>query len=238
MTWQEFYDNFYDWAESTQIRKLSSVDTYGPADEVAEVMSEFALNHEEITNCMARKAIEQKIVFSADNLTDLVNCMDESVLNQLVLQSVEGVSPDDLKDMYGLIDDEILAKIYRMKGWPVPEELEGLTLAENITNLIDYVDQVSKNGFSKEQSETKEKKPRGLFSKLAMTFAVGEGVRQGIVEVAAPKPHRFYVGDHVRVRWRGQEGTVIDISGDLYLVRLKDGGFVDSYAEDQLEKDL
>ena len=26
MTWEEYYDKFYDWAESTQIKKLSSVD--------------------------------------------------------------------------------------------------------------------------------------------------------------------------------------------------------------------
>lgn len=26
MTWEEYYEEFYDWAESTQIKKLSSVE--------------------------------------------------------------------------------------------------------------------------------------------------------------------------------------------------------------------
>ncbi len=47
---------------------------------------------------------------------------------------------------------------------------------------------------------------------------------------------RFHVGEHVRVKYRGQEGTVVDINGDYYMVSLKDGGFVDSYTESQLER--
>ena len=46
---------------------------------------------------------------------------------------------------------------------------------------------------------------------------------------------KFRIGDHVRVRYRGQEGTVIDINGDLYMVSLSSGG-IDSYSESQLEK--
>jgi len=41
---------------------------------------------------------------------------------------------------------------------------------------------------------------------------------------------KFRVGDHVRVRYRGQEGTVIDINGGLYMVSLS-SGCVDSYSE-------
>ena len=41
MTWEEYYDKFYDWAESAQIKKLPSVDALGPADEVTEGMGLF-----------------------------------------------------------------------------------------------------------------------------------------------------------------------------------------------------
>jgi hypothetical protein len=46
----------------------------------------------------------------------------------------------------------------------------------------------------------------------------------------------FRVGDHVRVKYRGQEGTVVDINGNLIMVSLDDGGHVDSYDASQLEK--
>ena len=58
MTWEEYYEKFYDWAESTRIKKLSSVDAFGKSEEVAEVMLEFAFHHEDIVNRIARKAID------------------------------------------------------------------------------------------------------------------------------------------------------------------------------------
>lgn len=50
------------------------------------------------------------------------------------------------------------------------------------------------------------------------------------------KTRRFRIGDHVRVRYWGQEGTVVDINGNYYMVSLKDGRHVDSYREEELEK--
>ena len=46
----------------------------------------------------------------------------------------------------------------------------------------------------------------------------------------------FKVGDKVRVKYRGQEGYIIDKNDSLYMVSLDDGRYVDSYAADQLEK--
>lgn len=46
----------------------------------------------------------------------------------------------------------------------------------------------------------------------------------------------FSIGDKVRVKYRGQEGYIVDKNGSLYMVSLNDGGYVDSYTEDQLEK--
>ena len=82
ITWEEYYDKFYDWAESTQIKKLSSVKKYGSAEEVTEIMPEFAFVHEDIVNRMARKAIEQHIVFSAENVCDLSDSMDAALIGK------------------------------------------------------------------------------------------------------------------------------------------------------------
>lgn len=125
---------------------------------------------------------------------------------------------------------EVLTQIYKEKGLQVPEELS-FPLADSITELVDTV-----NELSMEQDKQRTKAPGGFFSKLGMLFAAGEGIRQGINDVASPKPRRFRVGDHVRVRFRGQEGTIVDINGDLYMVSLNDGGYVDSYTEDQIDR--
>ena len=48
--------------------------------------------------------------------------------------------------------------------------------------------------------------------------------------------NEFKVGDRVRVKYRGQEGYIIDKNGSLYMVSLESGQYVDSYTADQLEK--
>jgi len=46
----------------------------------------------------------------------------------------------------------------------------------------------------------------------------------------------FKIGDRVRVKYRGQEGYIIDKNGDLYMVSINNGEIVDSYYARDLEK--
>ena len=162
MTWEEYYDRFYDWAESTRISKLSSVDVLGPAEEVTEIMLEFAFSHEDIVNRIARKAIEQKVIFSAENIMDLTNCMDSGLQGQMALQSVSAFSEQDIQKFEGCLDDDVIIKLYRTRGFKVPEIFIDGEPEEEIT------------------SAWKEKGPSGFFSTLAMAFAVGHGIKKGV----------------------------------------------------------
>ena len=219
MTWEEYYDKFYDWAESTQIKKLSSVDTLGKAEEVAEIMLEFALHHEEIVNRIAKKAIDQKLVFTAENIMDLTGNMDPELQAQLAYQSAMAITAEDLISLEGFLDEDVLVKLYKLKGLHVPE-----VFCDDDDNPKAYAE------------EAEGKKPGGFFSALAMAFGIGHGIHQGINDATRNRVRKFNVGDHVRVKYRGQEGIVIDINGDLYMVSLSDGGYVDSYTESQLER--
>ena len=49
-------------------------------------------------------------------------------------------------------------------------------------------------------------------------FTEESGIHQGIKDASNVRGRKFRVGDHVRMKYRGQEGTVVDISGDLYMV--------------------
>ena len=147
--------------------------------------------------------------------------IDESLL--------EKDNKEDLEDMEGLYDEAVINKIYQLKGMALPEREPGL--AEGITNFVNYVNDLT----FEEPKPVQEKEPGGFFSKMAMAFGIGEGIRQGINDAADHPVRKFRVGDHVRVKYRGQEGTVIDINGDLYMVSLSSGS-VDSYSENQLER--
>ena len=45
----------------------------------------------------------------------------------------------------------------------------------------------------------------------------------------------FKSGDRVRVKYRGQEGYIIDKNGNLYTVSINNGQIVDSYETSDLE---
>ena len=45
----------------------------------------------------------------------------------------------------------------------------------------------------------------------------------------------FKIGDRVRVKYRGQEGYIIDKNGNLYTVSINNGQIVDSYEASDLE---
>ena len=41
MDWDSYYEKFYEWATSTQIKKMSSLTSFGASAEVAEVAQEY-----------------------------------------------------------------------------------------------------------------------------------------------------------------------------------------------------
>lgn len=44
------------------------------------------------------------------------------------------------------------------------------------------------------------------------------------------------IGDRVKVKYRGQEGYIIDKNGNLYMVSINNGQIIDSYEANDLEK--
>lgn len=46
---------------------------------------------------------------------------------------------------------------------------------------------------------------------------------------------KFKIGDRVSVKYRGQEGYIIDKNGSLYTVSINNGQIVDSYSASDLE---
>ncbi len=176
MKWEDYYDKFYDWAESTRIKKLASVAELGPAD---EVMQEFSISHEEVVNRIARKAVEQKLVFSADNIMNLINEMDSELYRQIALQSVTAFSRDDLILLEEYLDDQTMIELYKRKRIPVPEVLcDG-----------------EETRFSSVLDNHHGKNSGVFISRMAMVFGIGAGLHKGIDDVIGKSVRKYRVGD-------------------------------------------
>lgn len=180
MTWDEYYEKYYDWSESTQIKKLSSLETFGPGNEVAEIIQEFYFNHPEVANRLARKAVEHKVVFSGEDLADLTGIIDEDLQNQMVKQSASSLTEKDLESMLVCIDDEMMAQLYNSKGYKIPADWAFIDDSDKFEEEIP-LEEDNVEIETESYDETYDGKgPSGFFSKLAMGFAIGEGIRLGI----------------------------------------------------------
>ena len=157
---------------------------------------------------------------------------DGELLNDLVMEATGSCTQKNLEDLNDSgLPEELIFIIAKHYGLHIPNEgaiwQPGVLqkqideLAESVDHLTDNLNQINKN-----LGRRKHQKKSGL---LALLGVLGESNHSNDLV-------RFKIGDHVRVKYRGQEGTIVDINGKLIMVSLDDGKYVDSYDESQLEK--
>ena len=175
---------------------------------------------EDVLSRIVIDAVEHGVIFTTEQVIELNGLIDEDTL-ALAAKTVKGTfRAEQLQELEGRIDEEVLLELDKKAGTGLFHE----AIEDDFDDEPEY-DELSD-----------DKAPSGFFGRLAMAFGIGVGISQGIKDATENRPRRFRVGDHVRVRYRGQEGTVVDINGSLYIVSLNDGGYVDSYYEDQIER--
>lgn len=121
-TWDEYYEKFYDWAESTQVRNLSALTSLGSAEEVAEIIVELQVN-KSASNRLLSKAVDAKLQFSSDNLLDFLYYNDEKLAVTAVYNSADRLTAEDMENLYGVLDDDIIIEICDEYNIALPEDL-------------------------------------------------------------------------------------------------------------------
>ena len=66
MDWDSYYEKFYDWATSTQIKKMSSLTSFGASAEVSEVAQEYM--DEKAASRLIKKAVAYGVHFTPDEI--------------------------------------------------------------------------------------------------------------------------------------------------------------------------
>ena len=130
-TWDEYYEKFYDWAESTQVRNLSGLTSLGTAEEVAEIIVELQVN-ESASNRLLSKAVDARLQFSADNLLDFLYYNDEELAVAAVYNSADSLTVEDMKNLYCVLDDDIIIEVCDEYNIALPENLREEEDEENI----------------------------------------------------------------------------------------------------------
>ena len=121
-TWEEYYEKFYDWSESTQVRNLSGLTSSGSADEVGEIIIELQTNVP-AANRLLRKAVEAKLAFSGSDLVEFACINDKELATAAVRNSAERLTAEDMEYLYGMIDDTVIVELCRQHHLALPEDL-------------------------------------------------------------------------------------------------------------------
>lgn len=106
MTWDEYYDKFYDWANSTQISRISQLTSFGSADEICEVAIE--LSNEIAATRLIKKAVANGVEFSADQIIELMDALNEEGMNCAISASACTFTQEQLNDLCCAASDDVL----------------------------------------------------------------------------------------------------------------------------------
>lgn len=114
MTWAEYYNKFYDWAQSTRISRMSSITDFGPSAEVCEIAE--ALLDDKLAQRLVTKALDGGVRFKAEEIMDLSLLMDRATLTKMVATSADALNEEQLEELYSLIDDDVFERASHRAG--------------------------------------------------------------------------------------------------------------------------
>ena len=106
MKWDVFYDRFWDWAESTQIRNLSKLEDFGPSEEITEVALEYDQSH---GTRLIRKALEAGGKFRPEDIVTLIEeVLPEELYGPVFRANSAPYSWDELEELEDIVDPQLL----------------------------------------------------------------------------------------------------------------------------------
>lgn len=132
MDWKSYYDSFYDWEESTKLRRLSALTDFGPSSEVCELTCAFS--DEKGANRLIKKALAAGVQFTSEEVQELDGVVDKSLMLPLI-RSIHSLTAEELDEfIFWLPKEEMqaLAKKHHIRvdeyGYIITAEDEALEL--------------------------------------------------------------------------------------------------------------
>lgn len=115
-TWEEYYNSFYDWSLSTQKNYSYGITNYGSADEVFEILSEFAFYDKKFASRFADKAIDAGVKFTPEQVLEIEGLIDKTVFSKMAEHVSKSFTEEELEEIYMLIDDDAFNRICEKQG--------------------------------------------------------------------------------------------------------------------------
>ena len=124
LSWEEYYDGFYDWSPSTQKRYAGRLSEYGPAEEVWEIAQELECEDRAFAAKFVENAFAGGVRFTPEQVLEMTDTVDKSLLGKIAGQTAVPFNRDQLEEIYLLIDDSAFERISRRAGIDIFEDEE------------------------------------------------------------------------------------------------------------------
>lgn len=119
MRWSDYYEKINDWAVSTAVNKISSLEDMGAPDEIVDALNIIAFEDEKGATRLLNRAVQYGVKFSGENLAEIAGLCAEESFKKALHESAEAFTAQDLEDLYCCVDDEFiveLAKRYKISA--------------------------------------------------------------------------------------------------------------------------
>ena len=87
LSWEEYYDGFYDWPPSTQKRYAGRLSGYGPAEEVWEIAQELECEDRAFAAKFVENAFAGGVRFTPEQVLEMTDTVDKSLLGKIAGQT-------------------------------------------------------------------------------------------------------------------------------------------------------
>lgn len=123
MRWPEYYEKINDWAVSTAVNKISSLEDMGAPDEIVDALNIIAFEDEKGATRLLNRAVQYGVKFSGENLAEIVGLCEEDSFKKALYQSAEAFIEQDLEDLYCCVDDELIVKLAKQYKISAPADI-------------------------------------------------------------------------------------------------------------------
>lgn len=169
ISWDEYYDKFYEWSESTQRNRAYGLTSYGPADEVFEVAMEFAFHDNKFASRFVNRALDAGVHFTPEQAID-ATLVDKGTQTRMAETAMPAFTREQLEDIYLLIDDAAFERISKKTGIDI--------FADDEESIEGTDDNGREYDYGIEYYEPPEPKPPkiGFFTKLMAVMGAASAV--------------------------------------------------------------
>ena len=175
MTWETFYDRFYDWADSTQISNISKLENFGPSAEVCEIASAFI--DEKAATRLVKKALAAGVRFTAEEVVELDGCVSEALIPDLAKSASTAFTAEEFDTISFSLCEQDLKVVARKSGLKLDEDNfaipEPNEMDAEVDQMLKDLDVIEEYLEANRASENSVKKPGLGKTLLLMLSAMG-----------------------------------------------------------------